>query len=64
MSRAEQVTHEVVHVSSLVSAPITAPGVRVRMKSLVKEVQSLVGVGDAAVGAGEPPGGGRGRGSA
>lgn len=64
MGRAEQVTHELVHVSRLVSAPITPPGVRVRMKSLVKEVQSLVGVSDAAVGAGEPPGGGWGRGSA
>ena len=64
MRRAEQMTHEVVHVSGLVSTPVTAPRVRVRMKSLVKEVESLVGVSDAAVGAGEAPGGGRGRGAA
>ena len=54
MGRAEQVTHEVIHVSGLVSASVTAPGVRIRVKSLVKEVQSLVGICDAAVGAGEP----------
>ena len=54
MGRAEQVTHEVIHISSLMTTPITPPGVRIRVKSLVKEVKGLVGICDAAVGAGEP----------
>ena len=51
MSRTEQVTVEIVHVRSLVSAPVTAPGVRVGVSSFVNKVERLVGEGDAAVGA-------------
>lgn len=49
MRHAEQVRIEVVEVGGLVAARVAAPGVRVRMESLVEEVEGLVRIDDVAV---------------